>query len=96
MATLLRELEMLQDRSFAVCGRLMAALIDARIEQNIAPIVGKSIRAGISDVAVQISGAQGATADVHRLLEALAKARGLDVRLYGDTDKQDPRPGFTA
>lgn len=88
----LRELEVLQDRAFAAAGKLMAALIEARIERNIAPSVGKSVRVAIADVAVQISHGQGRTADLHRLLEKLASAHGIatTVESFGDETKYDP------
>lgn len=87
---LLRQIEVLQDQAFSATGKLMAALIDARIEQNISPSVGKQIRAAISDVAVQISNGQGSLSDLHRYLEAFAKARAIDASMYGDVDKNAP------
>lgn len=86
----LRGIEVLMDQAFATTGRLMTALVGARIEQGISPVVGKNIRPALSDVAVHLSNGQARAADLHRLLEAVAQARGLDVTAYGDEDKNAP------
>ncbi len=84
---LLRQVEVLQDQTFAAAGRLMAALVDARIDQGLSPVVGKQVRSAIAKVATHASEGLGSAADAHRLLEALAKSRGIDVSMYGDVDK---------
>lgn len=90
VAKQLRTVEVLMDQVFAATGRLMTSLITARIDQGISPVVGKNIRPLVSDVAVHISNGQARAADLHRMLEAVAKARGLDVTAFGDEDKNAP------
>lgn len=89
---LLRHIELLQDQTFAATGKLMTALVDARIEQGLSPIVGKQIRAAIAQVVANVSEGLGNTGNAHRLLEQLGKSRGLDVTMYGDVDKNAAYP----
>lgn len=87
MVKLLRQVETLQDQTFAATGKLMAALVDARIEQGLSPVVGKQVRSAITRIATHASEGLGSASDAHRLLEALARSRGIDVSMYGDVDK---------
>lgn len=92
MVSLLHELERTQDRSYALAGKLMAALVEARIERNLSPTVGKQIRTGLSQATVHIASGQAQMADVHRALEALAKALDIRADAFGDGSK-DPVSG---
>lgn len=87
MVKLLRQVETLQDQTFAATGKLMAALVEARIEQGLSPVVGKQVRSAVAQIATHASEGLGSTSTAHRLLEALAKSRGIDISMYGDVDK---------
>ena len=84
---LLHQFERLQDQTFAVGGKLMAALVDARIERGLSATVGANIRAELGGSIVSITDAQCRTAKMHRQLETLARGLGIDPAMFGDESK---------
>jgi hypothetical protein len=94
LVSLLREMELTQERAFALAGRLMAATVDARIERNLPTGAVAALRAKIGQTVAGMGEAQARTAEAHRLLEAIGRSAGLDPMAFGDKS-EDPRRAFT-
>jgi hypothetical protein len=87
MVALLHQLERHIDGAIAIGGQLSTALVEARVERGLSATVGQPVFREIAQAQVALATARGSTVDMHRALERVGKALGIDVQAYGDGGK---------
>jgi hypothetical protein len=92
---MLREFEQAQDSVMALGGRIVAGLVAAQHESELAPSVGQPVFTAFIQAVSQLAAARGSTVEGHRSLEKLARAFRIPFRTnenygYGDMYKYPP------
>lgn len=93
VARLLHDLELQIDLAYERAGELAAALPRARRENRLSAVVGQPVFAHLAQSMGAIGDARGHLVAMHRSVEAVAKATGIEVRAWGD---EHPKPPATA
>ena len=92
VARLLHDLEQQLDVAFERAGELAAALPRARLENRLSAVVGQPVFSHLTQSMHSISEARGHLVSMHRSIEAVAKATGIEVRAWGDVHPKPPIP----
>lgn len=92
VARILHDLELQIDLAYERAGELAAALPRARRENRLSAVVGQQVFAHLAQSMGAIGDARGHVVAMHRSVEAVAKATGIEVRAWGD---EHPKPPVT-
>lgn len=90
VARLLHDLELQIDLAYERAGELAAALPRARRENKLSAVVGQQVFAHLAESIGAIGEARGHLVAMHRSIEAVAKATGIEVHAWGDEHPKPP------
>jgi hypothetical protein len=92
VARILHDLELQIDLAYERAGELAAALPRARRDNKLSAVVGQPVFAHLAQSMGALGEARGHLVAMHRSVEAVAKATGIEVRAWGD---EHPKPPVT-
>lgn len=90
VARLLHDLEQQIDLAYERAGELASALPRARRENRLSAVVGQQVFAHLAQSIQAIGEARGHAVAMHRSVEAVARATGIEVRAWGDEHPKPP------